>query len=187
MLRTSKRRWVLSMVMGALLSGGVQALAEAAPGERLESGRQGLTRPEVIALSAVFPGLGQLAAGHSKRGTALVAAEVACLVVWLTSHEDYNTQAAQFNLESERYSSLRQGGSFEEAEESWRRLSEKKEDLDGSHMRRRLFGALAAAVYACNLVDVLVLDGAEPDSGSPVSVVPLIDSGTSGVAVVARF
>ena len=147
MLRMSKRRWVLSIVLGALLSGGVETLAEVAPGERLESGRQGLTRPEAIALSAVFPGLGQLAAGHSKRGTALVAAEVACLVVWLTSHEDYNTQAAQFNLESERYDSLRQGGSFEEAEESWRRLSEKKDDLDGSHMRRRLFGATISSTF----------------------------------------
>ena len=187
MQRMSKRRWVLSIVMGALLSGGAQTHAEVAPGERLESGKQALTRPQAIALSALFPGLGQLATGHRNRGTVLVAAEVACLVVWLTSHEDYNTQSAQFSLESERYFSLRQGGSFEEAEDSWQRLSEKKDDLDGSHMQRRLFGALAVAVYGYNLVDVLVLDGAESRADASVSVVPLVNPGIPGAAVVARF
>ena len=187
MERMSKRGWVLSMVMGALLAGGAQTQAEDAPGERLGSGKQALTRPRAIALSAVFPGLGQLAAGQRSRGTALVVAEVACLVVWLTSHEDYNTQSAQFSLEKERYHSLRQGGSFEEAEESWQRLSEKKDDLDSSHTRRRLFGALAVAVYGYNLVDVLVLGGAAARADASVSVVPFANPGTPGAAVVARF
>ena len=75
-----------------------------------------------IALSAVFPGLGQLATGHRNRGTALVTAELACLVIWLTSHEDFDTQKTQFEIESQRYLSLREGGSFEAAEASRQRL-----------------------------------------------------------------
>ncbi|MDP6076920.1 MAG: hypothetical protein QF638_01920 [Acidimicrobiales bacterium] len=135
----------------------------------------------------MFPGLGQLATGHRNRGTALVTAELACLVIWLTSHEDFDTQKTQFEIESQRYLSLREGSSYEEAEESWQRLSSKKDDLDGSHTRRRLFGVLAAAVYGYSLVDVLLLSGGEPQTASSLRVIPMVDTRATGVAVVARF
>ena len=179
-------RCALSIAMGALLLAG-QSQAQDQPRERLGSSKQHVTRTQAIALSAVFPGLGQLATGHRNRGTALVTAELTCLVIWLTSHEDYDTQSAQFNIESQRYLSLREGGSFEAAEESWQRLSAKKDDLDGSHTRRRLFGVLAAAVYGYSLLDVLFSGGEESQAASSVSVVPMADTRATGVAVVARF
>ena len=175
--------------MGALLlaCGQAQAQEDRSP-ERLGSRKQQVTRSQAIALSAVFPGLGQLATGHRNRGTALVTAELACLVISLTSHEDFDTQKTQFDIESQRYLSLRESGSFEAAEESWQRLSTKKDDLDGSHTRRRLFGVLAAAVYGYNLVDVLVFGGGEePQESSSVSVAPMVDRRATGVAVVAHF
>ena len=149
------------MVLGALLLVSSQAEAQDAAPERLGSRKQPVTRSQAIALSAVFPGLGQLATGHRNRGTALVTAELACLVIWLTSHEDFDTQKTQFEIESQRYLSLREDSSFEDAEASWQRLSAKKDDLDGSHTRRRLFGVLAAAVYGYSLVDVLLRSGGE--------------------------
>ncbi len=170
-----------------LLTGGHSLWAEEASTQRLGVRKQHVERSQAIALSAVFPGLGQLATGHRNRGTALVAAEVVCLVVWLTSHEDYNTQVTQFDLESERYFALREGGSFEQAEESWKRLSDKKDDLDGSHLRRRVFGVLAVAVYGYNLLDVLIFDGAEPVAEKPLSIVPMTQPRTAGVALVAWF
>ena len=106
----------------------------------------------------------------------------------MTSHEDYDTQSAQFNIESQRYLSLREGGSFEAAEASWQRLAAKKDDLDGSHTRRRLFGFLAVAVYGYNLLDVLVFSGGEePQAAGSVSFVPMAGTRATGVAVVARF
>lgn len=180
-------RCVVCLVLGSLLLAAGQSEAQDTPPERLASRKQQVTRSQAITLSALFPGLGQLASGHRNRGTALVTAELACLVVWLTSHEDYQTHSAQFGIESERFVSLREGGSFEEAEESWQRLAAKKDDLDGSHMRRRLFGALAAVVYGYNLLDVMVLGGAEPHAASSVRVVPMTRNEATGVAVVARF
>ena len=179
-------RCVVCLVLGSLLLTG-QSEAQDPPPERLAGQKQQVTRSQAITLSALLPGLGQLATGHRNRGTALVTAELACLVIWLTSHEDYQTHSAQFGIEGQRYQSLRQGGSFEEAEESWQRLAAKKDDLDGSHTRRRLFGALAAAVYGYNLLDVMVFGGAEAPAASSVSVVPMTGNEATGVAVVARF
>lgn len=147
--------------------------------------RPAVSKRRAVALSAVFPGLGQLAAGHRHKGTALVMGEVGFLVVWLTSHADYNTRKEQFDLETERYLALRQGGSFEAAEEGWKRLQDKKDDLDGSHTLRRLFGALAVGTYGYNLLDVLVLGGGE--AAAPVSLEALPVPGEPGLALVWRF
>ena len=175
------------LMLCGLLIGGHPLWAQETSSQRLGVRKQHIKRSQAIALSAVFPGLGQLGTGHRYRGTALVAAELVCVVVWLTAHEDYNTQSTQFDLESERYFSLREGGSFKEAEESWKRLSDKKDDLDGSHLRRRVFGLMAAAVYGYNLLDVLIFDGAEPVAEKPLSIAPMPQPGTAGVALVAWF
>lgn len=149
--------------------------------------QEGVSRRQAIALSALFPGLGQLANGHRYKGTGLMVGEVTCLVVWLTSHADYNTQKEQFAIEQERYLALQNGGSFIGAEESWTRLKDKKDDLDGSHTRRRLFGALAVALYGYNLVDVLVLGGTESAVDRALSIAPLPGLRVPSVALVARF
>lgn len=183
-----KMRFVISMALAALLLVAAQSMAQDQPRERLGSRKQQVTRSQAIALSAVFPGLGQLATGDRNLGTALVTAELACLVIWLTSHEDFDTQKAQFDIESERYLALRQGGSYEAAEERWKELTAKKDDLDGSHTRRRLFGVLAGAVYGYSLVDLVLFNKGEASQASgSVRVAPLVDTGATGVVVVGRF
>ena len=185
------RRWgsgVFILLITVLASSPPLEAQDAPAVERLGSRKEPVTRSQAIALSAVFPGLGQLANGHRNRGTALAAVELASLVIWLTSHEDFDTQSTQFNIENERYLALREGGSFEEAEASWQRLTAKKDDLDGSHTRRVLFGTLAAAVYGYNLLDVLLLSGGEESHAArSMSVVPMAGAGATGLAVVARF
>ncbi|HIE03489.1 MAG TPA: hypothetical protein EYP61_01890 [Candidatus Latescibacteria bacterium] len=142
------------------------------------------SRSQAVFLSALFPGLGQLTTGHRYRGTALMASEMACLVICLTSHEDYKTQLDQFNHEKDYYLSLRRGRSFREAEESWRRLEKLKDNVDGSHMRRCLFGALAATVYIYNLLDASLLGGCEPPS---LGLVPTAGHGGLMVVLSSRF
>jgi hypothetical protein len=53
--------------------------------------KEPVTERQARWLSVVYPGLGQLVAGHRTKGTTLIAATTASLVVWLTSHADYNT------------------------------------------------------------------------------------------------
>ena len=66
-----------------------------------------------------------------------------------------------------------------------RYLEDKKDDLDGSHTLRRLFGALAVGTYGYNLLDVLVLGGGE--AAAPVSLEALPVPGEPGLALVWRF
>ncbi|MDE2810023.1 MAG: hypothetical protein OXN90_16525 [Gemmatimonadota bacterium] len=181
-----KQRWHFVTLGSALILASSQLL-HAQAGTDTQSKAAAISHSQAIALSVAFPGLGQLAAGHRIKGTALVATGIATIVGWLTSHADYNTQASQFALEKERYLSLQNGGSFDAAEKSWRRLGSLKSNLDGSHIRRRLFGVLAVGIYSYNLLDVLLLDGASPAAKRRMRIAPLPQTRTSGVLLVAQF
>lgn len=145
--------------------------------------QQQVSRKQAVGLSALFPGLGQLATGHRSRGTAMVVAEMGFVVIWLTSHADYNTQHEQFKAERQRYLALRDGGSFAQAELSWSQLQDKKDDLDGSHTRRVVFGALSGMLYGYSLLDALFWDGGRMAQVAGWSV----EQRTSGLAAVYRF
>ena len=137
-------------------------------------------------LSVLYPGLGQLVAGHRQRGTAMIVGHTAFLVAWLSSNSDFGTHEDQFELESERYLALREGGNFADADEAWRRLTDRKDDLDQAHTVRVAFGALTAALYAYNLVDVFVLGGVEPRQ-QRVSLAPQKIGDAPGLMLVARW
>ena len=164
-----------------------QVWAQEVPAKRFEVRQTGVSRPQAVGLSLIFPGLGQLATGHKLKGTALMAAEMGCLVLWLTSHEDFNTQELQFELEKERYQALRDAGTFVQAEESWQRLADKKDGLDRSHLLRRVFGVLSLATYSYNVLDVLFYGGAEPVASRAVNIVPMATGNAPGMGLVARF
>ena len=161
--------------------------AQEAPAKSVEVSQSGVSRLQAVGLSLIFPGLGQLATGHKPKGTTLMVAEMGCLVIWLTSHEDFNTQEVQFELEKERYQALRGAGTFAQAEESWQRLADKKEDLDRSHLLRRVFGVLSLATYSYNVLDVLFYGGAAPVAGKTVKLVPMAAANAPGMGLVARF
>lgn len=172
-----RQRWPLVIVALLAASQPLQAQADASD----------ISHFRVVALSTAFPGLGQLATGRRIKGTALVATGITTLVGWLTSHADYNTQTAQFALEKERYLALQNGGTFDEAEKSWRRLGRLKSAMDGSHIRRRLFGVLAVGIYGYNLLDVLLLDRASPAAKRRMHIAPLPQTRALGALLVARF
>jgi len=181
-----RQRGHLAMLGSALILVSSQLLhAQVKPDIQPEAAANDISHARVVALSVAFPGLGQLAAGQQTKGTALVATGIATLVGWITSHADYNTQAAQFASEKERYLALQNGGSFAAAEKSWRRLGNLKSALDGSHIRRRLFGVLAVSIYGYNLLDVLLWDGAAPAAKRRMRLAPLPSS--LGALLIARL
>ena len=171
----------------AILGSAVLLLASQGLCEEAPARQSGISRPQAIGLSLIFPGLGQLATGHKLKGTALMAAETGCLVIWLTAHEDFKTQEVQFELEKERYQALRDAGTFAQAEQSWQRLADKKDGLDRSHLLRRVFGVLSLATYSYNVLDVLFYGGAEPVADRAVKLVPMAAGNAPGMGLVARF
>ena len=174
----------MSLVSAILIVLATGEILCAQSGGRFRSREESVSKRQAQLLSAIFPGLGQLATGQRGRGTAMVAGEVGFLVVWLTSHADYNTRKEQFEIEEARYFDLQNGGSFAEAEASWQQLKEKKDDLDRSHTLRVAFGALSIALYSYNLVDVFWLDGASPKR---VTISPVMGRGKLAAVLVARF
>jgi hypothetical protein len=138
-------------------------------------------------LSVLYPGLGQLVAGHRQRGTAMIVGHTVFLVAWLSSNSDFGTHEDQFDLESAGYSSLREGGSFENAKEAWRRVSDRKDDIDQAHTTRVTCAALTAVLYGYNLVDVFLLGGVEPPQDRRMSLRPRKIGEASGLALVARW
>ena len=174
-------RSLVSAILVVLATGEILCAQSAG---RFRSREESVSKRQAQILSAIFPGLGQLATGQRGRGTAMVAGEVGFVVVWLTSHADYNTRKEQFAIEEKRYVDLQQGGSFVDAEESWQQLKDKKDDLDRSHTLRVAFGALSIALYTYNLVDVLWLDGASPKR---VTLAPVMRPDGLAAVLVARF
>ena len=178
----------LTAILGsAVLLLASQGLCQEVPAKRLEARQSVVSRPQAVGLSLIFPGLGQLATGHKSKGTALMVAEMGCVVIWLTSHEDFNTQEVQFELEKERYQALRDAGTFAQAEQSWQRLTDKKDDLDRSHLLRRVFGVLSVVTYSYNVLDVLFYGGAESVAGRAGKLVPMTAGNAPGMGLVARF
>ncbi len=174
-------RILVSAILVVLATGEILC---AQSGGRFRSREESVSKRQAQILSAIFPGLGQLATGQRGRGTAMVAGEVGFVVVWLTSPADYNTRKEQFAIEEARYFDLQNGGSFVVAEESWQQLKDKKDDLDRSHTLRVAFGALSIALYNYNLVDVLWLDGASPKR---VTLAPVMRPDGLAAVLVARF
>jgi hypothetical protein len=152
--------------------------------ERFEVRQEKPSHRQALLLSALFPGLGQLATEQRYKGTALLAGQAAFLVVGLTSHADYNTQKDQFRLEGRRYETLRQGGTFAEADESWKKMRSLQDDLDASHTRRQIFGGLAVLLYGYNMIDMFLWDGAAEET---MSLVPSKVDGHPALRLVARF
>lgn len=152
----------------------------------LASRQSEVSSRQAMALSALFPGLGQMVTGHPEKGTAMMTAHVVFAVGWLTSHADHNTHKQQFDLEETRYLSLQDRGTHGQAEESWQRLRERADDADRSHALRRLFGGLTVGLYGYNLIDAVFLGGVET-SDSAIGLAAMPVQGGSGVSLVMRF
>jgi len=119
------------------------------------------SKRESIVMSALVPGLGQIATGHKVKGGAFLLTYVTSLVVALNSHENYRAKLEDYRESTDEYQALRFGGTYEEAEAKWRQLEEDNRELDRLHRARIAFSAAAAAVYVYNLIDALFLTSYE--------------------------
>ena len=125
--------------------------------------RQRAGKKRAIAISAVLPGLGQVALGSRFKGLGIFLGELTTLVVAVNANENYKTLKGRHEQETERYLALRNGGRFEQAEERWQTLKGMEADLDSYHSWRQL-AYLSAGIYVYNMVDILFF--AAPGSGA---------------------
>ena len=119
------------------------------------------SKGESIAMSALVPGLGQIATDHKLKGGMFLLTYATSVVVALNAHENYKARLGDYRRSTDEYEALLLGGTYEEAEQKWKQLEEDNGELDRLHRARVLFSVAAAAIYAYNLVDALFLTSYE--------------------------
>ena len=150
-----------------------------------------VSRNRAVMLSVPFPGLGQMASGQKQKGGALFLSGLVSLIVAVDAHESYNTRRDVYAASRGEYEDLRRGGSHLEAEAKWQRVVGLNDNLDNLHSRRQIFGYAAVAIYALNVVDILLRHpgsataAQEVDRQPRVSVGPV--GGTTGIVVSRGF
>jgi len=129
--------------------------------------RKPVSRRKAIIMSALFPGLGQLALEHQLRGGGLLASESVSLVIAFAANTNYDTELDKYNLTKAEYLALEHGGDYYDADRKWKDLENLREELDKWQRTRRISLIAAGAVYLYNLIDIVLLTsgggGSTPD------------------------
>ena len=98
----------LALFLAAVVSldpAGAQVFPEETFTQRQRPGKK-----RAIAISAVLPGLGQVALGSRFKGLGIFLGELTTLVVAVNANENYKTLKGRHEQETERYLALRHGG-----------------------------------------------------------------------------
>lgn len=144
-----------------------------------------VSKRKAVFLSALFPGLGQMASGHKVKGGALLFSELLALIVAVDAHEEYNTRLNVYEESLAAYEAMRVGGNHGDAEERWQELNRIKKDLDGLHNRRLAFAYPAIGIYIASLIDIALLR--EQGKARKQGVEAAFINGAPGVVVWKKF
>ncbi|MFC1651389.1 DUF5683 domain-containing protein [Candidatus Latescibacterota bacterium] len=128
--------------------------------------RSVISKKDVIVLSVVFPGLGQMTAGQKYKGISFFLAETASLLFFINSHENYLTKKKVYNRDMDIYNNLAMAGSSEysEAYDSYQDLKSRSDDLDNFQNTRNAAIVVAGAVYAYNIIDAVFFSSSTSES-----------------------
>ena len=143
-----------------------------------------ISKKDAIVLSVIYPGLGQMTAGHKYKGISLFLAETVSLLFTINAHENYNTKLKVYEKDLSEYNDIATKGSgvYSEALAQFKDLKDRNKELDDLHSTRNIALIAAVAVYAFNVVDAVVFSSsategqrAERDSKKFVLRSTLID------------
>lgn len=125
-----------------------------------------ISKRDAVLLSALFPGLGQMTAGSKAKGVSMFLAETISLALFVNAHEDYTTKLDTFDRDKEILDSMALHGraNFTEADEMFKDIMKQSNKLDDLHNTRNIALAVAAGVYAYNLVDALFFTSSSTES-----------------------
>ena len=151
------------------------------------------SRSQAIALSALFPGLGQIASGHRIKGTILFVSEILAVTVAIHAHEVRATKVDQFDQMSDEYAQMQHGGNYADADAKWNDMVETRDDIDTFQGLRLGFACASAGIYLYSLIDALffnryeVSQGGMAPAGRGVRICVRADPGTPGVVIAKSW
>jgi hypothetical protein len=159
-----------------------------------------ISKRDAIVLSALFPGLGQMTSGQKVKGVSFFLAEAASLVLFVNAHENYSTKKTTYDKDLDEFNRLATygidgsgRGSYTSAEEMYKDLKKKNDDLDNLNTVRNTAIIVAAGVYAFNLVDAIFFAPSSSESRkadrdkSRIEVNSSIVDRTPGIMLTKRF
>lgn len=125
-----------------------------------------ISKRDAVLLSALFPGLGQMTAGNKVKGVSMFLAETVSLALFVNAHEDYTTKLNTYDRDKEILDAMALKGraSYTEAEELFKDIKKQNTKLDDLHSTRNIALAVAAGVYAYNVVDALFFTSSSTES-----------------------
>ena len=178
------------LMLCTLLLSGLLATPPVQGQEDVFAQRKTGSRRQAIVLSALFPGMGQLATDRKIAGSILLIAELTSLATALTANENYKTRLDNFQRQKAEYELMASGNSqFDVAEARWRQLQQDADDLDNLGLTRRVFTAAAVGIYVYNLADVLMADrpSSTADSGWRLRALPAMQDAPARLVIASRF
>jgi len=127
---------------------------------------QVVSKRDVVVLSALFPGLGQMTQGQKVKGVSLFLGEAVSLIMFINANENYNTKQSLYDRDMDTYKSLAktQGSSDLSARALFNDLKDQNNELDNLHTIRNTALIVAAGVYAYNLFDAIFLSPSTTES-----------------------
>ncbi|MFC1512023.1 DUF5683 domain-containing protein [Candidatus Latescibacterota bacterium] len=116
-----------------------------------------LSRRDVLILSAIYPGLGQMNSGQRIKGVTMFFMETVALVTAINSSENYTTKEKIYNNDLSDFNKIGLGGRGEYSDiiEQYNDLKDRSSELDDLNTVRNVALITAGVVYAYNIFDAL--------------------------------
>ena len=151
---------------------------------------------DVVVLSALFPGLGQMTQGQKVKGVTFFLGEAASLIIAINTHENYGTKQKTYNRDMDTYKKLAvtPGKTYVEANKLYKDLKDQNDDLDNLNMIRNTALFVAVGIYAYNIIDAIFFSSsytesrrAKYDTHDKIVVKSALIDRNPGIIVSKRF
>jgi len=153
-----------------------------------------ISKRDAVLLSVLFPGLGQMTAGHNLKGMSLFIGGASALAVFVNANENYTTKLSTYNRDKVILDgmALRGRANYTDADKLFRDIKNQADKLDNLNTTRNLAIWLAAGVYAYNLFDAIFLTSTSVESKkaelpSKITVTSTTIDRTPGIMITKRF
>lgn len=153
-----------------------------------------ISKRDAVLLSALFPGLGQMTAGHKAKGVLMFLVETTSLAMFVNAHENYTTKLDAYNRDKGILDgmALKGGANYTDASKLFKSIKSQSNNLDNLNQTRNIALIVAAGVYAYNLFDAVFLTSTSTESKkAEIRKNFLVEStlveNTPGIKISTRF
>jgi len=158
-----------------------------------------ISKRDAVALSVLFPGLGQMTQGQKVKGISMFIGEAASLVLFINAHENYKTKGKLYDRDLMDYENLGKtatstyGKNYRDAMTLYKDIVDENDELDNLNSIRNTAIIVAAGVYVYNLVDIVFFSSSNVESGrvelqtGKIHVDSVMIDRTPGIMLTKRF